>query len=43
MKNDITKYLKFSNKLADEARKISLFYFKKNSQLKIKKNMILIQ
>ena len=29
MRNGITKYLKFSNKLADEARKISLFYFKK--------------
>ena len=37
MSNGIIKYLKFSNKLADEARKISLFYFKKKFSIINKK------
>ena len=38
MKNDIKKYLKFSNLLADEAKIISLKYFKKKFRVKNKLN-----
>ena len=38
MKNDIDKYLKFSNFLADEAKLISLKYFKKKFKVKNKIN-----
>ena len=36
MSTDIDKFVKFANKLADEARKISLFYFKKKINIKSK-------
>ena len=36
MSTDINKFVKFANKLADEARKISLFYFKKKINIKSK-------
>ena len=36
MSSDIDKFVKFANKLADEARKISLFYFKKKLNIKSK-------
>ena len=36
MGTDIDKFVKFANKLADEARKISLFYFKKKLNIKSK-------
>ena len=38
MKNDIYKYLKFSNLLADEAKLISLKYFKRKLKIKNKLN-----
>ena len=37
MNNEIFKFAQFSNLLADEARKISLFYFKKKIKIKNKK------
>ena len=43
MKKDIKKFLNFSNMLADEARLISLKYFKKKMKLKIKRKLVLIQ
>tara|TARA_B100000989_G_scaffold257074_1_gene206482 strand:- start:376 stop:1173 length:798 start_codon:yes stop_codon:yes gene_type:complete len=36
MNEDIDKFVKFANKLADEARTISLFYFKKKLNIKSK-------
>ena len=36
MSSDIDEFVKFANKLADEARKISLFYFKKKLNIKSK-------
>ena len=36
MSTDIDNFVKFANKLADEARKISLFYFKKKINIKSK-------
>ena len=36
MSADIDKFIEFANKLADEARKISLFYFKKKIDIKSK-------
>ena len=43
MKKNIKKFLDFSNILADEARLISLKYFKKKIRIKNKKKMVLIQ
>ena len=36
MTNEILKFVEFSNLLADEARKISLFYFKKKIKVRNK-------
>ena len=36
MSDELSKFLKFSNKLADEARKISLSYFKRDFSIKSK-------